>query len=37
MIYDTLNHVRAYKGLSKNLDRALDFLAGYTPDAPGRI
>lgn len=37
MIYDTLNHVHAYKGLSKNLDRALDFLAGYTPDAPGRI
>lgn len=37
MIYDTLEHALAYKGLSKNLDTALDFLAGYTPAEDGRI
>lgn len=37
MIYDTLDHVRAYKGISRNLDTALDFLADYTPDTEGKI
>ena len=37
MIFDTLDHVGAYLGLSKNLDAALRFLASYRPGEDGRI
>lgn len=37
MIHDTLEHLSAYLGLSKNLDTALKFLADYRPGENGRI
>lgn len=37
MIYDTLEHLSAYRGLSRNLDAALGFLAAYQPGAEGRL